>query len=269
MQTLILSSNDRRRDGPAPWRRGLAALLLALAVFAPACAQEEARVVEVIDGDTVLLDDGHEVRLVGTQAPKLPLGRRGFVAWPLADESKAALKDLVLGRTVRRDYGGLEVDRHGRDLAHLIRDDGLWIQGAMLRAGMSRVYSFPDNRARVDDMLALEREARAERAGIWGHPFYAIRTPEAVATDIDTFQIVEGRVAEAAVVRRRAYLNFGDDWRTDFTISVAPSDRRLFEDAGIDLGDMTGRPVRVRGWVRDYNGPMIEATHPEQIELLD
>ncbi len=31
-----------------------------------------ARVVKVIDGDTVLLDSGDEVRLVGIQAPKPP-----------------------------------------------------------------------------------------------------------------------------------------------------------------------------------------------------
>jgi hypothetical protein len=32
---------------------------------------------------------------------------------------------------------------------------------------------------------------------------------------------------------------------------------------------LAGRLLRVRGWLREWNGPMIEATHPEQIELLD
>src|SRR5262245_858154 len=47
----------------------------------------EAEVSEIIDGDTLRLDDGREVRLVGTQAPKLPLGRPNFPTWPLAEEA--------------------------------------------------------------------------------------------------------------------------------------------------------------------------------------
>ena len=73
----------------------------------------------------------------------------------------------------------------------------------------------------------------------------------------------------AAVVRGRGYLNFGDDWREDFTVSIGPRDRRRFETAGIDIEDYEGRLVRVRGWVDSFNGPMIEATHPEQIEVLE
>jgi hypothetical protein len=85
---------------------------------------------------------------------------------------------------------------------------------------------------------------------------------------IDTFQIVEGRVVSAAVVRRRGYLNFGADWRLDFTVTVAPRDRRLFNRAGLAIESYQGRLVRARGWLKSFNGPMIEATHPEQIELL-
>jgi micrococcal nuclease len=41
-----------------------------------------------------------------------------------------------------------------------------------------------------------------------------------------------------------------------------------FTAAGIDLTVRAGKRLRVRGWVMWRNGPMIEATHPEQIELL-
>ena len=59
----------------------LACVMILLTAFE---AVEEARVVEVIDGDTVVLEDGRQVRLVGIQAPKLALGRPGFRAWPSA-----------------------------------------------------------------------------------------------------------------------------------------------------------------------------------------
>ena len=71
------------------------------------------------------------------------------------------------------------------------------------------------------------------------------------------------------LVRRRAYLNFGEDWRSDFTIALDARTRRLFEAEAIDLKAYEGRRLRVRGWLKSRNGPMIEVTHPEQIELLE
>ncbi len=228
----------------------------------------QARVAEVIDGDTVLLADGREVRLVGIQAPKLPLGRRNFRKWPLADRAKSALAALTAGRDVSLYYGGQRVDRHSRLLAHLVLDDGRWVQRVLLSQGLARVYSFADNRALVAEMLAAERAAREARVGIWRHPFYAVRSSADVARDIGTFQLVEGRVVDAARVRGTTYLNFGADWRSDFTVVVAGADRAAFEDAGFDLLALKGRIVRVRGWLDRRNGPMIAATHPEQIEVL-
>ncbi|MCD6075018.1 MAG: nuclease (SNase), partial [Rhodospirillales bacterium] len=196
-----------------------------------------AAVREVIDGDTVLLDreisGSREVRLVGLQAPKLPLGRSSFREWPLAKDSKAALAKMVLGRGVELGFGGVRMDRHGRLLAHLTRDDGLWVQGAMLEAGMARVYSFADNRARVADMLTRERAARSDRRGIWSHPYYAIRAPETAAKHINSFELVEGTVLDVAIVSGRAYLNFGDNWRTDFTVSMASKVVRQFTQEGL------------------------------------
>lgn len=229
-----------------------------------------ARAVEVIDGDTLVLSDGREVRLVGIQAPKLPLGRRGFVAWPLAEEAKAALERLALGKMLRLGFGGRRVDRHGRTLAHLIREeDGTWIQGALLEAGLARVYTFEDNRSLAPLLLERERAARAAGRGIWTDPFYAILDPEDANRHIGDFAVVEGRVEAVAVVRGRAYLNFGADWREDFTVTVAPRDRRRFFSPDWDAEAYEGRRVRVRGWLESYNGPSIDATHPEQIEVLE
>lgn len=235
---------------------------------------ERAQVVEVVDGDTVLLDDGRHVRLVGIQSPKLPLGRPGFEAWPLAEEAKAALSALTLGRDVGLGYGGRRNDRHGRALAHLYLLDeaggaGLWVQGALLEAGMARVYSFADNRALIGEMLASERRARTLSRGIWADPFYAVRTPDGVDGHDGGFQIVEGIVLKAALVKGRVYLNFGADWKSDFTVTLAPAVRRVFEAEGIDPLVYDGKRVRVRGWIESYNGPMIEASHPEQIEVIE
>ena len=254
--------------------RIISLLLFFLALAAPAVADPlsaggSGRVVEVVDGDTVVLDNRVEVRMVGIQAPKLPLGRAGFVAWPLAEEAKAALEALILDKTVTLSYGGRRMDRHGRALAHLHDERGHWTQGEMLRLGMARVYSFHDNTALVEDMLALERDARAKRVGIWNNRYYRVLNATETPKFIDTFRLVEGRVLDAARVRGRMYLNFGEDWRTDFTVTMAPRDMKRFSGAPAEPSFWNGRLIRVRGWLKSFNGPMIEATHPQQIELLD
>ncbi|MEX2201765.1 MAG: thermonuclease family protein [Dongiaceae bacterium] len=225
--------------------------------------------VAVIDGDTLLLEDGREVRLVGLQAPKLPLGRPDFETWPLADEAKAALEALALGEGLTLAYGGRQMDRHGRALAHLYLDDGTWVQGELLKLGMARVYSFADNRALAADMLALEQAARAAGRGIWSELWYVVRNIDEIEEDRDSFQLVEGRVLEAARAGSRGYLNFGADWKTDFTLSLDAAALRLFDAAWLPIEQLEGRRIRARGWVEYFNGPMIEITHPEQIEVLD
>ncbi len=222
----------------------------------------------IVDGDTLILRSGVQVRLVGIQAPKLPLGRRGFKAGPLAAEAKTALARLTSGKTLALGYTGRKSDRHGRLLAHLTTQDGTWVQGVLLRDGMARVYTFPDNRGKAADMLAFERAARAARRGIWSLSYYRIRSADELNRIMGTFQIIEGTVIKAAIVRGRVYLNFGQNWRTDFTISISPKWVRRHWRLGPPVADYEGRHVRVRGWLKSYNGPLIEATHPEQIEIV-
>ena len=255
----------------------LVAAAFFVAALAVASAQgleqgESAPVREVVDGDTLVLarpiDGATKVRLVGIQAPKLPLGRAGFRAWPLAEEARQALVELAQGRELTLSFGGASKDRYGRLLAHLHDPAGTWIQGEMLRRGMTRVYSFADNRAVVAEMLALEREARQAGRGVWNDPFYAIRTPEEASRHLGSFQIVEATVLAATRKQGRIYLNFGPDWRTDFTAAIGTSARTLFVRQGLDPLDLAGRRIRLRGWIARFNGPLIEVTHPEQIEVL-
>ncbi|MSO66041.1 MAG: thermonuclease family protein [Alphaproteobacteria bacterium] len=256
-------------------RRRVPWLILAFALLAwrpaPAADLERAAahtVIEVVDGDTVVLDDRSSVRLVGIQAPKLSLGRAKVADQPLAKESKAALEALTLGRAVTLQFGGLQMDRHGRHLAHLQDDQGRWVQGEMLRRGLARVYTFSDNRSWAADMLALEQEARREARGLWHRDYYRVRTAEEAGRYLGRYEVIEGRVVAAASNKGTVYLNFGPDWRSDFTVTISPRDLRSFRTSRLDPFQWKGRRVRVRGWLKSMNGPMIQATHPEQIEVL-
>jgi len=261
------------------WLLGLIGALTGLVGLSTAGAEEDLRsrlepggrstVVTVIDADTVILADGREIRLVGIQTPKLPLGRRNFETWPMAEEAKAALERLIGGRTVEVWFGGRQRDRHGRWLGHLFLTDGTWVQGRMLQTGYGRVYTFPDNRSLIPEMLDLERAARASGYGIWRDPYYSVRTPREATEHIGTFQLIEGVVRNAADVRGRIYLNFGRNWREDFTIQIESEDRDVFANERVNPLAYEDHRIRVRGWLLERNGPMILVNHPEQIEVLD
>ncbi|PWC34443.1 thermonuclease family protein [Azospirillum sp. TSO35-2] len=249
----------------------LTALLCGLPVVGAAAAG--LRVTAVLDGDTLELEDGRRVRLAGIEAAKPPRGAKpddGRV-WPLAEAATAALADLALGRRVAV-HGPAAVDRHGRLLAHLVRDDGLWLQSALLARGLARVHSRPDARAYTAELLADEERARGAGRGLWRSRVYALRDagdPDALARDRDSFQVVEGVVLRVSKAGGECYFDFGEDWRSDVTVHIGRAAQRAVTAAGIDPLSYEGRRVRVRGWIVLRNGPMIDITHPEQIERLE
>ena len=119
----------------------------------------------------------------------------------------------------------------------------------------------------MDDGSALRVGYAAQN----GHPYYAIRTPapNVLAQDVDSFQLVEGIITSTADVRGRVYLNFGADYKTDFTVAIDKKHRKRFKKAGLDLLSLEGARVRVRGWIELTNGPVIWLDHPERLEVLD
>ncbi|HEX7776757.1 MAG TPA: thermonuclease family protein [Parvibaculum sp.] len=227
----------------------------------------------VIDGETVSLSDGRTLKLAGIQAPRLGAGRAK--AWPLAGEARDGLASMLAGRELRLGYGRVRIDRHGRVVAFLVIDNGASAQARMIEAGFARVAPTRDVRDCAGALLAAERRARAAKRGIWADPFYEVRMARdtaALERLEGSYQIVEGTVTTATAIRRRIYINFGDDWRQDFTVTVAPADVKLFSGGPwaalmADMSALKGARIRVRGAIDRFNGPDIAVTAPEQIEF--
>jgi hypothetical protein len=147
----------------------------------------------------------------------------------------------------------------------------VWVQEKMLLDGLARVYSFADNRSCLATLMAAEARARTMQLGIWTDSYYQIRRadrPQALLERLDHYELVEGRVFLAEAAGQGVYLNFGRVWKEDFTVVIGGGALRLFADSGLDPLMLEGALVRVRGWVDERDGPRIEVTHPEQIEVL-
>lgn len=250
--------------------RGIGAIVSIIAVTACGAAAQDSLPGEAgrirVDGDRINLErpdtDPLAIRPAGVLIP------RGDE--PLAQDAAAVLAELADGRAAELSYPGERRDRYDRAIAVVTFEDGTTLQAALVSAGWARVYSWPGETDGIADLLALEADARADGRGLWADPAYRIRTPDPnlLALDLDSVQIVEGRIISTAQVRGRTYLNFGFDYRSDFTVSIEAGDRRAFEAAGIDLLALEGAEVRVRGWVYAMNGPAISIDHPERLEIL-
>jgi len=232
----------------------------------------------VINAKNLELEGGQKVRLASLQAPNPDE--------PQAEEARQALEKLVLGQKLelrnvgKPDSSGRTLDRKGRWVAQLYREDGLWVQETMIRQGWGVVYIFPDSCeigqqkkslrgkpcTEIEALLAAETQARNAGRGIWAEPYFAVTDADQAQQKLGRFTLVEGVVQEVAIKKDKAYINFGADWKTDFTVMVEKPALKYFDLETLSL--LAGRKIRVRGWVNEKNGPMMEIEHPLQIERL-
>ncbi len=225
-----------------------------------------AHVASAIDGHSLQLD-GEVAVLAGIEVP-LPSDGRYAQRW--AQLARQKLQALAAGATLQFTVVGSGHDRYARLLAQVGDGHGLWLQGEMLRAGLARVWVPSNTPDRLAQMLALEDEARRARRGLWSDPFFAVLEAEGIGFQhLDQLQLVEGKVMAVATVRGTTYVNFGADWRADFTLEIDAATRRQLLKAGLDPAALKDHRVRVRGWPLWRNGPAIEIRYAAQLERLD
>lgn len=215
-------------------------------------------VANVHDGRTLMLTDGREVRLAGIE---------------VGDGSRDTLQSLVGGHSLRLEKLGPERDRYGLLVAIIYTEDkGASVQQAMLEQGQARVSARIGDRACAALLLRAERAARAGRRGLWADPNFApLRSQDTarITSARGLFTIIEGKVLSVRESSATIYLNFGQRWTRDFTVTIPKRSRREFAEAGVDPKQLEGYLIRVRGWIEQRSGPVMEVVAPEQIELTE
>jgi endonuclease YncB( thermonuclease family) len=245
----------------------LACALIASAAHAesapPACrltAIGTATVRAVAEGG-ILLDDGRTVRLAG-----------------LNDVAEPALRAaLPPGRVIilKRLAAAPETDRYGRLAAQVFtieNDAETWLQADLVARGHARVSSRVGDITCARGLLAREQSARAANLGLWAEPYYVMSKAEEPAQVLHRrgrFALVEGKVLSVRESGGTIYVNFGRRWSEDFTVTIAKRYERAFAAAGLEPKKLAGRRLRIRGWIEERGGPWVEASRPEQIEVLE
>jgi micrococcal nuclease len=138
----------------------------ALAELAPA-APQTTTVTDVVDGDTIRVDGGELVRLIGIDTPE--------VQGPYRDEecfgeeaSRRTAALLPVGTEVRLAFDVDRRDRYDRLLAYVHRaSDGRFVNATLVREGYATVLTIPPNVRHASRFRRLQRAARAAERGLW------------------------------------------------------------------------------------------------------
>jgi len=237
--------------------RILVAFLLLLPGLAVAAGASP--VARVLPDGTLVTGDGTAMRLAHLRLPQA----LGPAAAPLQERAVAVLREICVGRPVAMERLGL--DRWQRVLV-TARLDGGDLEAVLLGRGLAVVDPRDGIGGDISPLLAAEDVARQQKRGLWAD---ALRVYQAGAPMPATgFAVVEGRVAEVARVKGRIYVNFGADYKTDFTVLLEGDVSRAFEKERPELTGLAGHRIRVRGMLEDWNGPLIRLVSAQDMEFL-
>lgn len=229
------------------------------------------RVDKIIDAQTILMKDGKIIRLLGIDYPQVTGGDIS----PAAIAGKTGLERLLPETTEvmlyqSRNAKSGRTNRMGHILAHLVlKKDNIWVNGLLVKSGIAFTVTDYSNPDMATQLYALEQSARDAKLGLWADKSpYGLLTPATASQGDGQFRVVEGTVNRAATAKNTLFLNFGTDWKKDFTVSVSPALRKSLSRKGIDPMSLSGKKVRVRGWLREWNGPYMELDTVERLEIL-
>ena len=222
--------------------------------------QGEGRVAAVVDGRSLRLDDGREIRLAGIE--------RGGTD---RASGRAALSAIAAGREVTLHGDDDTPDRYGRQGAFVfVAGSEHSVQSELLRRGEALVSADISDKNCAAALAAAEGAARDAKLGIWAETT-AIKNAESpgdILSAIGHFTVVEGRVLSVRQAGAITYLNFGRNWTRDFAATISRRIIPAFESANLGPKSLENRRIRVRGVVSSRGGPRIELLRVGQIEVL-
>ncbi len=170
----------------------------------------------------------------------LKSGKHVIVEYPLAFHPAAAIIDKTT-----------PLDRYGRAKV-ITNQESLLSQGKVVMDGS------------VENPVwrLAEQAARRARRGLW--TTLPLLTAHQMGEGTGEFSLVRGRVQSFFQSYDDRYLNFGPDWKTDFTLRIP---RRYWKQFP-DTKKLVGKNIEARGILHTRNGAMITLLSPGQIEVL-
>jgi micrococcal nuclease len=121
-------------------------------------------VVYVVDGETILLENGESVRYLGIDAPETQHPTRGLECF--GPEATERNRQLVEGKFVRLEKDQTDRDNYDRLLRYVYVND-LFVNGLLIEEGYAFSYYYPPDLKHYQELLTLELKAEQKGLGLW------------------------------------------------------------------------------------------------------
>ncbi len=266
---FVLQSRRKALTGSAFLVFSLAFLAAAYGLPVAAAATEVVQVRHALDGDSLVLMDGRQVRLLGINTPEINPSsdkRKPVTPQPLAREAQRFTAARVDGQTITLHFETERTDRYQRLLAHVTLADGTRLEEALLRAGLGWTVAIPPNVNELARLQAAEAEARAARRGVWEKTEYRPVAAERLTTKDAGFLILTGTVRSFRQSSHAYYFEIAPrvsllvprgEWKRYFAAPAGPYATPQM---------LVGHKIVARGWASAYEGRLrLRLTHPAML----
>lgn len=135
-------------------------------------------VTRAVDGDTLQLETGERVRLIGIDTPEMHESDKLYrdsdrskqdieTIKAMGRQSYEFTKRLVEGKRVSLEFDVEKLDRYKRTLAYVYLKDGTFVNAEIVKQGYASLMTYPPNVKYADLFTKLYREARENNRGLW------------------------------------------------------------------------------------------------------
>lgn len=129
------------------------------------------KVVRVVDGDTIKLENGQTVRYIGIDTPELHHPQKSVQCF--GQQAMEQNKMLVEGKSVRLIKDVSDTDRYGRLLRYVYVEDktatpsSVFVNEYLVKEGYAYAASFPPDVTYADLFKTEQDEAASLKKGLW------------------------------------------------------------------------------------------------------
>lgn len=240
----------------------------------PHTTLQTAKAISINEDADIILDDGRRLKIANIFFPRTGANS------PLPEETIRFLRRNLAQKTIKY-IAAAKTDRYQRTPAHIITQSDnnpqtKWFQPKIIQAGLGLFMPEPfkekhnpycDN----DDLKQILRHYDQENMRKQNHsPLIPVYKPD---NDIlwemeGNFIFVEGALLKTHSSDKKIFLNFGTQWKSDFTAVISSNAEGAIQKHFKSISNLEGKQLRLRGFLDLYNGPSMRIDHPLQMELL-
>lgn len=211
---------------------------------------------KVYDGDTIILEGGKHIRLLGVNTPEIQSRVRSEE--PGGVVAKEWLQALLRDGKVYLEFDEEKKDKYKRQLAYVFLPDGKQINAALLENGLGMLNIVPPNLRYAEKLIQAQQHAEKKRLGVWTMPEYQSHPVSQIADHTRGWQRFTGTPLRIKTGKKHTRLIFSD--KVD--ARIANTQLKLFPEISTYLG----KSLEIRGWVsRSKDRHTILVQHPSAL----